>query len=387
LENSALLENSNEMPLKWLRENLEALLESASCGYVFSSPDGSIVKTNQALVNWTGLSKEELVSNRMFRDLFNVGGRIYYETNCSPLLRMQGFLNEIALDVKHQDGSITPILLNSEELKNDLGEVFLYRHTLFHISDRQKFERELLAERRKSEQAFDELHAEKLLREQFVATLTHDLRSPISAAKMGAQMILRKPDDVTYVQRFGVRILSSVERLDHMIQDLLDANSIRAGEALFLQMELIDLPLIIMNTMEDLITVHGERFVYKGPAVLEGYWNANGIKRIIENLSNNAIKYGSSKLPIEIKLVIKDNLVALSVQNFGNPIPENELKSLFELYKRSDSASTGIQKGWGLGLTLVQGVTKAHSGVVKVESSKANGTIFSVIIPLDTRFL
>ena len=113
---------------------------------------------------------------------------------------MRGSLNEIALDIKNQDETITSILLNSEVIKNEAGVAFLVRHTLVNISERRKYEKELLAERQRSEKALEKLNEERLLREQFVATLTHDLRTPISAAKMNAQLLLRKIENTGFVQ-------------------------------------------------------------------------------------------------------------------------------------------------------------------------------------------
>src|SRR3954449_13625325 len=79
-------------------EDLEDLYENAPCGYFSLSSEGLIVKVNQTFCRWTGFSKDELVGRRL-RDLLNVGGRIFYETHFAPLLRMQGFFNEVALDV------------------------------------------------------------------------------------------------------------------------------------------------------------------------------------------------------------------------------------------------------------------------------------------------
>ena len=79
--------------------------------------------------------------------------------------------------------------------------------------------------------------------------------------------------------------------------------------------------------------------------------------------------------------------VFLSVHNKGFPILENELSTLFDQFKRSKTAQAGGQKGWGLGLTLVKGITESHGGKVSVESNSDHGTTFFVDLPLDTRYL
>ena len=79
-------------------EDLEDLFENAPCGYVSARPDGRIARVNRTLASWLGRDREQLVGRR-FQDLLNIAGKIYYETHFAPLLRMQGFFNEVALDL------------------------------------------------------------------------------------------------------------------------------------------------------------------------------------------------------------------------------------------------------------------------------------------------
>ena len=87
-----------------MAEDLEDLYENAPCGYISLSPDGRIVKSNLTFSTWTGFTPEALIGRRL-RDLLNTSGAIFYETHFAPLLRMQGFFNEVALDLvsrRHQ---------------------------------------------------------------------------------------------------------------------------------------------------------------------------------------------------------------------------------------------------------------------------------------------
>ncbi|RPJ75536.1 MAG: sensor histidine kinase, partial [Alphaproteobacteria bacterium] len=148
-----------------------------------------------------------------------------------------------------------------------------------------------------------ELENERVLREQFVSILTHDLRTPLTSAKMSAQLIIRYPDKLENNNILASRIVRNIDRMDQMIQDLLDVSRIRAGESLTFAMSSCDLRSITIDTLKELSIAHGDRFVLRSDRVpLVGFWNAEGIRRVLENLATNAVKYGASKEPITITI-------------------------------------------------------------------------------------
>ncbi|MET0818777.1 MAG: SpoIIE family protein phosphatase [Solirubrobacteraceae bacterium] len=128
-------------------ETAEELYEEAPCGYLTMRPDGTIVRVNGTFLRWTGHAREALVGVRRFQDLLTGGGRIYHETHYAPLLRMQGKVREIALDIVRADGSRMPALVNATLKLDADGEPALVRTTVFDATDRQRYERELLAAR------------------------------------------------------------------------------------------------------------------------------------------------------------------------------------------------------------------------------------------------
>ena len=127
-------------------ETAEELYEEAPCGYLTTRPDGTIVRVNGTFLRWTGHAREALVGRR-FQDLLTGGGRIYHETHYAPLLRMQGRVREIALDIVRADGSRLPALVNATLKVDAAGEPQLVRAMVFDATDRQRYERELLAAR------------------------------------------------------------------------------------------------------------------------------------------------------------------------------------------------------------------------------------------------
>jgi PAS domain S-box-containing protein len=155
-------------------EDLEDLFEHAPCGYVSALANGKITKVNQTFATWTGFEKDRLIGRR-FLDLLNIAGKIYYETHFAPLLRMQGFFNEVALDILCTDGTVLPVLVNAVMRKDTKGDVRFIRITIFNASDRRRYERELLAAQRQAEQATKEVRQLNLTLEAQIAERTRAL--------------------------------------------------------------------------------------------------------------------------------------------------------------------------------------------------------------------
>jgi PAS domain S-box-containing protein len=135
-----------------LEDDPADLYENAPMGYLSTLPDGRIVKVNKTFCAWTGRLPEDLLDKR-FQDLLSVGGRVFHETHLVPLLRMQGAVREIAIDVRRVDGSLLPCLLNAVELRGPDGKPQLVRATLFEATARRRYERELLAAQRLAEES------------------------------------------------------------------------------------------------------------------------------------------------------------------------------------------------------------------------------------------
>jgi len=129
--------------LDHIQEDLEDLYENAPCGYLSLRADGRIAKANQTFCRWTGYAPNELIGKRV-HDFLNVAGRIFYETHFAPLLRMQGFFNEVALDLIKKDGESFPVLVNAAERTDADGRPQFIRLTVFNATDRRRYERELL---------------------------------------------------------------------------------------------------------------------------------------------------------------------------------------------------------------------------------------------------
>ena len=293
--------------------------------------------------------------------------------------------------ILNPDGTYRWTQARGEPLINEKGEVTMISGTAVDIDEAKRFEIALQSSKevaesavQKLEQVIQDLGHERELRERFVATLTHDLRNPLMAAKMGAQLVVKNAGLSENVYKLSGKIIENLSRADQMISNLLDANRIQAGEKLPTKIEACDLNQIVSDTIEELVTEHGDRFILKSDSKIEGYWSDIGIRRILENICSNAIKYGEGDGKVTVSLNRVGEQVRIDIHNKGF-IPKEDQEMIFTQYRRTKSATQGFQKGWGLGLTLVKGIAEAHGGNVRVESSPQTGTNFIVHLPMDSR--
>jgi signal transduction histidine kinase len=223
----------------------------------------------------------------------------------------------------------------------------------------------------------------KGLREKMSTTLTHDLRNPLTSTKISAQLVLRKlSSDDSSVPKMKL-IITNMDRLDQMITGLLDASRLEAGHSMPIEIKQCDLDLIIRQVTDELSLSYPDCFKVQSEGKCEGQWDENGLRRMVENLVTNAIKFGDENTSIAISLSQNKTSVELSVHNFGKPIPPEDLPVLFEQYRRLKSSKD--KAGWGLGVTMVKGMVDAHQGSIIVESEKNKGTTFIVKLPKEAR--
>ncbi|MFE6331618.1 PP2C family protein-serine/threonine phosphatase [Streptomyces sp. NPDC057806] len=140
-----------------LEDSAEDLYEHAPCGYLSTLLDGRIAKVNTTLLDWLGYERGDLVGRMTFSDLLTVGGRLYHETHFAPLLRIQGEVSGVALELKAADGSRLPVMVTSTVKSGSDGQPLLIRTTLFDARDRRAYEVELLRARQEADRERDRL--------------------------------------------------------------------------------------------------------------------------------------------------------------------------------------------------------------------------------------
>lgn len=381
-------------------EDLADLYENAPCGYLSLSPAGRIVKANATLAVWLGRRAEDLLGSRL-HDLMSVPSKIFFETHVSPLLRMQGYLHEVALDLI-AEGDRLPILANASERRDKDGKLLFTRITIFQATERRRHERELLAQRGAAEDAkaalqklnlelearIDEAVSARLssekgllaerelgdLREQFIAVLGHDLRNPLSSIDSGALLLLREEQSDKAKHVLGL-MQGSVVRMAGLIDNLMDFARGRLGGGITLNRNAAaPLEPVLLQVVEELRVGKPDRLIETRIDLTAPVdCDRSRIGQMASNLLGNALTHGSAEVPVRLVARTVDDGFELSVANGGAPIPEDAMAKLFEPFFRGEVR--GSLQGLGLGLHIASEIAKAHGGTLDVASG-----------PLETRF-
>jgi sigma-B regulation protein RsbU (phosphoserine phosphatase) len=381
-------------------ESLEDLYQNAPCGYLSLRPDGRIVKVNLTFAKWIGFTPDELVGKRL-HDLLNIAGRIFYETHFAPLLRMQGFFNEVALDLVTREGSSLPVLVNAAEKRDAEGRHLFTRLTVFNATDRRRYERELVEARAVAEAAQKELQvlnakvqsellAEKAvllderstaaLREEFIAVLGHDLRNPLAAINAGMRLLLGTPlnDKAKIILEM---VQDSTARMAGLIDNVMDFARGRLGGGLSVERNVAEpIEPVLRQVITELQVALPGRAIETHFALSEPvHCDRRRIGQLASNLLGNALTHGAPDQPVRIRAATADGRLELSVANAGEPIPSVVMQRIFEPFSRG-TLRPGLQ-GLGLGLYISHEIAKAHGGTLEVASTEAE-TRFTFRMPL-----
>jgi signal transduction histidine kinase len=221
-------------------------------------------------------------------------------------------------------------------------------------------------------------------RDLFTAALSHDFRGPLANAMNYVELIRREAEPAQN-NHFAARAMFNLKQIDRMIHDLLDATRTNAGVQLQLHLERCEAGALLRDVVGELMLRAGDRFKLDIKDQVHGWWDPDRLKQALNNLLENAVKYGREETPITCRLSTTNGRLFISIHNEGDPIPPETIPVLFQPFRRSLAAERSQKTGWGLGLVMVQTVAEAHGGSVGVESSETEGTIFTLDILCDAR--
>ena len=360
-------------------DDFEDAFENAPCGYVILLPNGRVERINKTLLEWTGHSADEML-NKRFSDFLNMAGRIYFETHIAPLLRMQGFFNEFAIDMVTADGKPLQMIANANESRNAAGKALFMRLMLIKATDRRRYERNLLEA---SEVAKTDLASEREsseLREQFIAVLGHDLRNPLASISAGARLLGRGAKTDKEHQIIAM-LETTVLRMAGLIDNVLDFARGRLGGGITLDRDsAAPLEPVLHQVIDELrLSSPGRQIEAEFAIDVPVDCDRSRIGQLVSNLIGNALSHGASDKPVCIRATTEDGLFKLSVANGGEPIPEAALDKLFEPFFRGKVRPS--RQGLGLGLHIASQIAKAHEGTLTATSTSEE-TRFTFVMPL-----
>ena len=230
----------------------------------------------------------------------------------------------------------------------------------------------------------------KMLREAqnlFLAILGHDVRTPLGAISMGAQVLLQDQSLPSKALKVGLRIFNSSKRMDAIVRDLLDFSTTHLGDGIPVDPTTVDLEEICSGVVEEAKTFHPDRKIEMSTeGDLTGAWDGQRMAQAFSNLISNAVQHGKPDSAIKVTLRGLPDEVIYEVRNDAEVIPPAKLRTLFDPVKRfairpaSERVASRTQN-LGLGLYVVKQIVLAHEGQVSVISNEDDGVVFSARLP------
>ena len=221
------------------------------------------------------------------------------------------------------------------------------------------------------------------MRRDFVANVSHELKTPLAAIRGYAETLRDGAlDEPPTARRFTERILQHCRRLQALLDDLLTPSRLESVAPA--EREPVDLSAVVQRAVDLLAAAareHQVRISVEEESVPTVAGDADSIERMVLNLLDNAIKYNRSEGEVTVRLTQEEQSVVLEVSDTGIGIPPESLPRIFERFYRVDKGRSRDEGGTGLGLAIVKHVVQAHGGQVEVESRTGKGTAFRVKLP------
>lgn len=309
---------------------------------------------------------------------------IFYERLCAAIAGMQRGYDQSTLASEHGGERAR---LTRYDVEMVAHEFQMFRVALLRVWDEAGIAlelRELMRANTMIDEAIREsisgfVLTEAAARQQFFAALAHDIRTPLSTAAMAVDMIAQGPDPET-VKQLAELAARQHERIATMVAELLDQTAMSSAQRGVLELQSFDLAALVHEVI-GCSTLASARNIDLKAEPVHGYWHRESLRRAIENLLNNALKYSDPGTTIGVQLLAYGGRVTFIVTNEGPSIPPDQFEAIFQLFRRV--ASKGEQ-GWGIGLPYVRAVAEQHGGSITLESGERR-TAFMFDIPTDPR--
>ncbi|MBD8491157.1 ATP-binding protein [Echinicola sp. CAU 1574] len=224
-------------------------------------------------------------------------------------------------------------------------------------------------------------------RREFIADISHELKTPIFAAQGYVHTLLDGAvEDVKVRDKFLKRAAKSLNALDKLVQDLLTLNQMESGVVKF-HFEVFNMVELIEEVIEELEHKAEKRhinirFTYNSDKKFMTNADKDKIYRVCQNLISNAIKYNHEGGEAHISLNSSKNALTVDIKDNGLGIPAEDIKRIFERFYRVDKSRSREMGGTGLGLAIVKHILEGHKSKISVSSTVGKGSLFSFSLPL-----
>jgi two-component system CheB/CheR fusion protein len=342
------------------REYLKLLTDNIPQMTWTNLPNGEVTFYNQRWYTYTGLSHEE-TEGWGWKDVVHPEDLPLTIERYKAALETGGIF-EVENRYKKADGTYRWHLNRGIPLKNEHGEILFWVGTATDI-EQQK-------------QEMDK-------KDEFIGIASHELKTPLTSLKGYLQImsIYRKEDIPATIKQYIDKANISINKLHHLINDLLDVSKIQAGRLTYLLTD-VNLANMIATGVENATHIYpGFHFEHDIEPELMVHGNPERLEQVLMNLISNATKYSDEGGKIIVKAYKLDGHVRVSVTDFGIGLSEEQREKIFERFYRVED-KTYSTSGLGMGLYISSEIIKHHKGIINVESQLKKGSTFYFELPL-----
>ena len=383
------------------------LYNSLPSGYFCSLPNGTIIDSNNKFIEHTGYTRKELIGKKKFVDFLSLGEQIYFENVYSLALKLNGTIEEVNFNFIKKDGTKLPVLVNSTEVKDKEGVHLFTQSALFNISQRKKYEQELLIAKRKANDLSNELidvnnkllcNAELILKQKlqleefnqhlenknrqlssFAHIASHNLRAPVSNLLILRDFYKESTDLEDKAMLFS-KVETVIGHLNETLNELIESVKIQGNK------DITHDSILFESVFDKTLVILDAQILGSKAVVTSNFSEIPNIEypklymeSIMLNLLSNSIRYRSpdriAKIHFctkinnnEIVLIVKDNGLGIDLKKHGH-----KLFGLNNTFHRHPDS-----KGVGLFMTKTQ--IETIGGSITVESEVDKGTTFEIIL-------
>ena len=335
------------------RQRLAAIVESSNDVIIGKTLDGIVTSWNQAAEQLYGYSAEEMIGQSIAR-IFPPARIDELSDIMDRIRRGERISHHDAIRVA-KDGRLVDISVSVSPVTDAAGRIVGAATIAQDISERKRME---AAQR------------------DFLAMVSHDLRSPLTVIRASTQLLQRRG---AYSEKTIATILQYADRMGRLIDDLADVVRLEAGHLPLRRerFELVALARECATAAQQQSADHVVRVEAPGSAIW-GLWDRVRLGQVLENLIGNALKHGASEGEVVVRLEEQEDEALVSVQDSGPGIDPEHVPHLFDRFYRADSTTSGL----GLGLYISRILVEAHGGRTWVESQPGQGSTFTISLPL-----
>ncbi len=358
-------------------KGLDPLLDSAPCAFLVVDDDGCVTVANATAAEMLGVANAASLVGRHVDFLLSTPSRIFYQTHVFPTLRLQRRVHEVYVSLVRPDGEEVPVLLNAR--RRTEGQRDVSDWVLVPMRQRDELENEILKARETAE-------ASSRAKDQFLALVSHELRSPLTAILNWSTILAKGKHDAALLQR-GLQAIERNARVQsQLVDDILDEVRTETGK-LRLEFAELDARPILSSVLEGVVpAAHAKSIELEGHLPSETLLvrgDPTRLQQVFWNIVQNAVKFTPPGGSVRATMRPSDAWIEAAISDTGRGISPEFLPHLFERFRQEDAAPHRTEGGGlGLGMAITRTLVELHGGSISASSAgPGQGSTFTVRLP------